>query len=76
MRRNESLEAPPGFHRYAFKNIVDLFSLTHCSFLIRFGQSTWSTFLQKITIKSQRYIHKINLKKSDRDDYIKMLEKK
>ena len=74
MRRNESLEAPLGFHRYAFKNIVDLFSLAHCSFLIKFGQSTWSTFAEDYN-KIPAIYPQNKFRKSDRNNYIKMLEK-
>ena len=74
MRRNKSLEAPSGFHRYVFKNIVDLFSLAHCSFLIKFGQSTWSTFAQDYN-KIPGIYPENKFKKSDRDDYINMVEK-
>jgi len=44
--RNKDFDSPKGFHRHAFKNVVDLFSLSNCYFLFKFGQSTWSTFAQ------------------------------
>jgi len=74
LKHNHSLDPPGGFHRYVFKNIVDLFSLAHCSFLIKFGQSTWSTFAQDYN-KIPGIYPENKFKKSDRDDYIKMVEK-
>ena len=74
MRRNKSLEAPSGFHRYVFKNIVDLFSLAHCSFLIKFGQSTWSTFAEDYN-KIPAIYPQNKFRKSDRNNYINMVEK-
>ena len=74
MRHNKSLNPPEGFHRYVFKNIVDLFSLAHCSFLIKFGQSTWSTFAEDYN-KIPAIYPQNKFRKSDRNNYINMVEK-
>ena len=74
LKNNKDLVPSTGLHKYCFKNIVDLYSLANCSFLIRFGQSTWSTFAEDINKISSIYPHnKFRLR--DRKKYIRMCKK-
>jgi hypothetical protein len=74
LKNNKDIVSSTGFHRYCFKNIVDLFSLINCSFLIKFGQSTWSTFAEDYNKIPSIYPHnKFRLR--DRKKYIRMCKK-